>query len=87
MDSATGFSGVKTRPRRRASSVQGQPERKPTYDSVEALAVDLGMSRHSTYAALRRGEIPHIRIGKRFVIPRAAVHERLRTAGRQTANV
>jgi hypothetical protein len=30
---------------------------------------------------LRRGIIPHIRIGKRFILPRAAIAEWLRTAG------
>jgi len=56
-------------------------QQQTTYPTVEALATDLGISRQSAYAALRRGEIPHIRIGKRFVIPRAAIQEWLRTAG------
>jgi excisionase family DNA binding protein len=83
MTSATGFS----EPKQNAAGGHagtGKPNaahHKPTYDSVEALAADLGMSRHTTYAALRRGDIPHIRIGKRFVIPKSAVQEWLRTAG------
>lgn len=53
-----------------------------TYRSVAELAEDIGLSERSTRAALRRGEIPHIRIGRRFILPRAAVAEWLRTAGR-----
>lgn len=52
-----------------------------TYPSVDALAEELGISRHAAYAALRRGTIPHIRIGRRFVLPRSAIAEWLRSAG------
>jgi excisionase family DNA binding protein len=52
-----------------------------TYHSVAALAADLGLSERSTRSALRRGEIPHIRVGRRFVLPRAAIAEWLRRAG------
>lgn len=54
-----------------------------TYRSVSALAADLGLSERSTRSALRRGEIPHIRVGRRFILPRAAIAEWLRTAGRK----
>lgn len=60
-------------------------ERRSTYPSVAALAADLGLSERSTRSALRRGEIPHIRVGRRFVLPRAAIAEWLRTAGRSGA--
>jgi excisionase family DNA binding protein len=53
-----------------------------TYASVAALAQDLGMCERSTRDALRRREIPHIRIGKRYILPRAAIEEWLRNAGR-----
>ena len=53
-----------------------------TYRSVAALAADIGLSEGSTRSALRRGEIPHIRVGRRFVLPRTAIAEWLRTAGR-----
>jgi len=33
------------------------------------------MSRGSFYEALRRGEIPSLRIGRRFLIPRAALEK------------
>lgn len=55
----------------------------PVFHSVEELASYLGISRQGAYSALRRGEIPHIRLGRRFVIPRAAVDEWLRAAGKQ----
>jgi excisionase family DNA binding protein len=53
-----------------------------TYPSVAALAEDIGLSERSTRSALRRGEIPHIRVGRRFILPRAAIGEWLRSAGR-----
>lgn len=52
-----------------------------TYNSVAELAEDIGLSERSTRSALRRGEIPHIRVGRRFILPRAAIAEWLRTAG------
>jgi excisionase family DNA binding protein len=53
-----------------------------TYRSVAALAADIGFSERSTRNALRRGEIPHIRVGRRFILPKTAIAEWLRTAGR-----
>jgi len=53
-----------------------------TFPSVAALAADLGLSERSTRSALRRGEIPHIRVGRRFILPRSAIAEWLRAAGR-----
>ncbi len=50
--------------------------------SVAELAHELRMSKQSTYAALRSGEVPHIRIGRRFIVPRTAVEDWLRNAGR-----
>ena len=38
--------------------------------TVEEAAVLLGISRNSAYEAVRRGEIPSVRIGGRIVIPR-----------------
>jgi len=54
---------------------------KAIYSSVEDLARELGISRQKTYVELRAGRIPSIRLGRRFVIPRAAIAEWLRTAG------
>src|ERR1700693_1204186 len=54
-----------------------------TYHSVAALAADIGLSERSTRSALRRGEIPHIRVGRRFILPKAAIADWLRTAGQR----
>src|SRR5271156_435826 len=56
-----------------------------TYRSVADLAADIGLSERSTRSALRRSEIPHIRVGRRFILPRAAIAEWLRTAGQSNA--
>jgi excisionase family DNA binding protein len=60
----------------------GQTGAESTYRSVAALAAEIGLSERSTRSALRRGEIPHIRVGRRFILPKAAIAEWLRTAGR-----
>lgn len=49
-----------------------------TYSSVEALAKELGISRQAAYAALRTNKIPHIRLGKRYILPKAAIADWLR---------
>lgn len=53
-----------------------------TFRSVAALAREIGLSERSTRSALRRGDIPHIRVGRRFILPKAAIDEWLRSAGR-----
>jgi excisionase family DNA binding protein len=65
-----------------ATEIQSRTETS-AYRSVAELAEDIGLSERSTRAALRRGEIPHIRIGRRFVLPRAAIADWLRAAGRR----
>jgi excisionase family DNA binding protein len=65
------------------SESRAHRENRSTYQSVGALAADLGLSERSTRSALRRGEIPHIRVGRRFILPRAAIAEWLRTAGQK----
>src|ERR1700719_617185 len=52
-----------------------------TYRSVAALAADIGLSERSTRNALRGGEIPYIRVGRRFILPRTAIAEWLRSPG------
>lgn len=49
--------------------------------SPNELATMLGLSRQGVYVGLRNGNIPSIRLGKRFVIPRAAIEQWLQTAG------
>jgi excisionase family DNA binding protein len=41
----------------------------------------LGLSRGSAYEAVRTGSIPSVRIGKRILIPRAALTRLLDKAG------
>jgi excisionase family DNA binding protein len=51
------------------------------YRSVAALAEDLHLCERSVRVALRRGEIPHLKVGKRFVLPKAAIRRWLKEAG------
>jgi excisionase family DNA binding protein len=51
------------------------------YPHVRALAFDLGLSERSTREAIRRGDIPHIRVGKRIILPRTAIQDWLKSAG------
>ncbi len=41
--------------------------------TVEEAAEMLGISRTFAYEAVRRGELPAIRIGRRLLVPRAAL--------------
>jgi excisionase family DNA binding protein len=45
--------------------------------TVEEAAATLGISRAFAYAAVQRGEIPSIRIGRRVLVPRAALERML----------
>jgi excisionase family DNA binding protein len=60
-----------------------QPERL-TY-SVEEAAIALGLSRAGCYEAVARGEVPHLRIGRRILIPRSALQRLVDSAGRTSA--
>ena len=40
--------------------------------SVPEAGRELGIGRNQAYEAVRRGEIPVIKIGKRLIVPRAA---------------
>jgi excisionase family DNA binding protein len=51
------------------------------YQSVDELAGMLGINRQRVYAGLRDGQIPSIRLGRRFLLPRDAINSWLRTAG------
>ncbi len=50
--------------------------------TVAEAAKCLGICKNSAYEAIARGEIPVIRIGKRLLVPKAAL-ETLLTAGQQ----
>jgi hypothetical protein len=44
---------------------------------VEVAGQALGIRRSAAYAAVRSGELPHIRIGKRISIPTAVIRRML----------
>ena len=48
--------------------------------TVEEAAASLGISRASAYEAVRRGDIPAIRIGRRILVPRVALERFLASA-------
>lgn len=41
--------------------------------TVEETAEKLGVSRNATYEALKRGDLPSIRVGRRILVPAAAL--------------
>jgi len=45
--------------------------------TVDETAITLGLSRTATYQAVQTGEIPAIRIGRRWLIPAAAIRQLL----------
>jgi excisionase family DNA binding protein len=49
--------------------------------TVDETAVVLRVNRQAAYAAVKRGQIPSIRIGKRILVPRAALERMLEGAG------
>jgi len=54
---------------------------KRTYYTPEELTDILPLGRSVIYRELRAGKIPSIRVGKKFVIPKAAIDRWLDTAG------
>jgi len=68
-----------------AKSKSTEDRSSSAYPNVKALAHDLGLSERSTREAIRRGDIPHIRIGRRVVLPRSAIQKWLERAGLQVA--
>ena len=51
-----------------------------TYDVVEAGRL-LGLGRNASYEAAKTGQIPTIRIGRRLLVPKAALERMLNTGG------
>ena len=49
--------------------------------SVEEFADYVGIGRYTAYKAVRDGHVPFIRLGKRIVIPRAALDRWLENCG------
>ena len=60
----------------------GDPRKTMTVDET---AIELGISRNAAYEAVKRGEIPSIRIGRRLLIPKAAFDRMLAEAGQGEA--
>ena len=54
-------------------------EAKLTYSVSEAARL-LGLSRNSTYLACFNGELPHVKIGRRILIPKRALEMMLESA-------
>ena len=50
--------------------------------SVAETAKLLGVSRNGAYEAIARGDVPSIRLGRRLLVPRAALLQMLDAAGR-----
>jgi excisionase family DNA binding protein len=46
--------------------------------SVDEAALRLGVGRNSVYEAVRNGQIPALRIGKRWLVPIAVLNRMLR---------
>ncbi|MDT4941026.1 MAG: Helix-turn-helix domain [Pseudonocardiales bacterium] len=57
----------------------------PPILTVEQTATLLGISRGLAFAAVRTGEIPHVRIGRRIIVPRDALRDLLEQPRRQSA--
>ncbi len=53
--------------------------------TVEEAAKLLGIARMTAYSAVREGEIPSLRIGRRVLVPRAALDRLLAIEGRKPA--
>jgi len=47
--------------------------------TVDEAAIALGISRAFAYESVRRGDIPHIKIGRRLLIPKAQLEQLLST--------
>ncbi len=45
--------------------------------TVDETASALGISRNAAYEGVRRGEIPSIKVGRRLLVPRAALERML----------
>jgi excisionase family DNA binding protein len=50
--------------------------------TVEEAAKLLGLGRNSAYALARSGELPTIRLGKRLLVPKAALERLLASTGK-----
>jgi excisionase family DNA binding protein len=53
--------------------MSAREEREKETVTVDEAARRLGLGRNATYEAVRRGEVPAIRIGKRWLVPSVAL--------------
>lgn len=53
--------------------------------TVPRLAEMLGLSIESVYRGIQRGDIPHLRVGRRIVLPKAAIDKWMAQAGTTAA--
>lgn len=53
----------------------------PAHYELADLIPMTGLSRNSLYEGCKRGEIPHLRVGRRIIFPRAAIDAWLAGAG------
>ena len=67
-----------------ANGIISNPEKSTI--SPDELAVELGIGRVLVYRKLADGSIPSIRLGKRFIIPRATISAWLQSAGQRGVN-
>jgi excisionase family DNA binding protein len=67
------------------STVQDKPSRAATIERETLTVAEagrvLGIGRNAAYDAVARGQLPAIRIGKRLVVPRAALDRLLTFEG------
>ena len=52
---------------------------------IEEAAKILGISRNTAYEAVKSGQVPIVKIGRRLLVPRAALERMLETAAPITA--
>lgn len=55
--------------------------------NVKEVSLLLGLAKNSIYSGILAGEIPHVKVGKRILIPRAALEKLLAEAGNKTGDV
>ncbi len=55
--------------------------------TVSEAALIVGIGRMAAYEAVRRGDIPSLRIGRRIVVPRAALERMLGAALQSTERI
>jgi excisionase family DNA binding protein len=53
--------------------------------TVEVAGKALNLGRNAAYEAVRRGDIPSVRIGRRYVIPTASLRRMLGIEGKEVA--